>query len=92
MKIPKAFFLAGTKWTVEEVNNLSACGETHMNNAVIKLRKELAPQVKEQTFLHELMHAIYYTRGDTNDHDEKDVDSIAHFLHQYLVQVYGNQK
>lgn len=89
MKIPKSFNLAGTKWTVQEISNLSACGETHVHEALIKIKANMPKQSKEQTFLHELLHAIYYTRGDLGEHDEKEIDSTAHFLHQYLVQMYG---
>lgn len=91
MKIPKSFKLAATTWKVEEVSNLSACGETHMNEAVIKVRKEMNPEVKAQTFLHELLHAIWYTRGVNGEHNEQEIDSTAHFLHQYIVQVYGKE-
>jgi hypothetical protein len=40
-------------------------------------------EMKEQTFCHELVHAIKYMMGE-DDHDEKVVDIFATFLHQYL--------
>lgn len=82
--IPKKFELAGTTWKVLETEHLVNCGQCHVNEATIKLDKKLPTDVKEQSFLHELVHAILYTMGDNTEHDEKFVDAMAHMLHQYL--------
>lgn len=37
----------------------------------------------EHTFLHELIHALFYANG-LHGHDESFVDRMGGFLHQYL--------
>lgn len=64
--------------------NLGTCAA---HKAKIYLEKSLDRGVKEQTFCHELIHAILFSMGIT-EHDEKFVDGFATFLHQYLTQ-YG---
>lgn len=39
-------------------------------------------QMTQQTFFHELVHAILFTMGKTN-HDEEFTDAFGAFLHQY---------
>lgn len=84
MKIPKTFSMGGTTWKVEEVSRLDCCGITYRDEAVISLRKELPQQAKEQTFYHELFHVIKFTMGNLDAHDEKEVEAMAHMLHQFL--------
>ena len=84
MKIPKTFEMGGTTWKVEEVSHLDDCGITYRDEALIRLRKELPKQSKEQTFYHELFHVMKFTVGNLGDHDEKEVEAMAHMLHQFL--------
>ena len=86
MKIPKTFLLGGSKWTVEEVSKLDNCGLTLRDECSILIRKELPIQVREQTFCHELIHAIKYAMGD-QDHNEKEVEAMGHLLHQFFKTV-----
>lgn len=72
MKIPKSFMLAGTRWSVEETSGLNEMGHCDSENATIRLRKDLSPQVKAATFCHELQHAIRYTLG-LDEHNEQEV-------------------
>lgn len=85
MKIPKTFTLAGILWTVEETTGISEMGHCSAEEAVIRLRKGLTPQVKAATFCHELQHAIRYTLGQ-DEHNETEVDSQGNLLHQFLEQ------
>jgi hypothetical protein len=87
MFIPKKFKLGAVTWTVEEVvylpdNTMGLCNNL---DSSIKVLKSLKQEVKEQTFCHELIHALLYSTGRT-EHDEQLVDSLAVFLHQYLKQ------
>ncbi len=84
MKIPTQFSLGGTVWTVKQVEHLGNCGETHRDEALILLKKEMKPQAKMQTFLHELLHAMKYAIGDNATHDEQEVDAMATMLHQFM--------
>lgn len=85
MHIPKTFTLAGIRWTVEETNVISEMGHCSSEDAIIRLRKNLSPQVKAATFCHELQHAIRYTLGQ-DDHNEVEVDAQGNLLHQFLEQ------
>lgn len=84
MNIPKTFQLAGVSWTVEQVKGMEDLGLCERDKALIILRKDLPREQKELTFFHELFHAIKYTQGDGGPHDEKEIDSLAYMLHQFL--------
>lgn len=86
MSIPKSFQLAGLKWKVKENNHLVNMGECHSARGLIYLKPDpnYSAEVREQSFYHELVHAILYTMGDNGPHDEKFVDGFAFLLHQYM--------
>lgn len=87
MNIPKSFQLAGHTWKVNYNPLLINLGECHSNHASIQLRgpPQQGDAQVEQTFYHELTHAILYTMGDSGPHDEKFVDGFAYLLHQFMV-------
>lgn len=87
MRIPKTFVLGGTTWVVEQVETLPGCmGLCNNQEAKISILKSLPKNVKEQTFCHELGHAILFSMGKPGDqHDEVFVDGYGTFLHQYLI-------
>lgn len=84
--IPSSFDMGGCTWTVEEVDVLpGAMGCTDHSQFRVVLLKNLSPQSKFQTFLHELVHVIMFSMGKTSDtHDEQFVDGFATFFLQYL--------
>lgn len=85
MKIPKSFKLAGVTWKVVQQKDSYNLGLCERDKALITLRKNVGPiTTKEIALLHELVHAIKYTQGDFGPHDEKEVDALAHFLHQFM--------
>lgn len=84
MNLPKTFKLAGTTWRVLVVEHMQNSGETHVNDAIIKINNKLPPEGQMQTFLHQLLHAVQFTMGNLGDHDEKEIDATAHMLHQFL--------
>lgn len=85
--IPKKFKLGGVTWTVSEVPRIAGdnMGYCNMYDAQIQIVKHLKQDIKEQTFAHELVHALLFATGRM-EHDEQLVDSIGVFLHQYLKQ------
>ena len=84
MKIPLKFTLGGIDWKVTEENVLpTALGATSQQLAHVALLADLPKQVKEQTYCHELVHAILYSMGKP-EHYEVFVDAFATFLHQYF--------
>jgi hypothetical protein len=86
MNIPKKFKLGGVTWKVTEVDALSGnFGQCRQWDAEIDIVRSLKQDVKEQTFCHELVHAMMFSMGK-NNHDEEFVDGLALFLHQYMNQ------
>jgi hypothetical protein len=85
VKIPKAFTLAGVRWTVEETHAISDMGHCDSETATIRIRAGLTEQMKAATFCHELQHAIRYTLGH-DEHSEVEVDAQGNLLHQFLQQ------
>lgn len=86
MKIPKEFELAGITWKVLQ-DPLLRTEYGYCNQAesiiVLNTNKTINKQLLEQTFMHELVHAILFAMGHT-EHDEKFVDQFGGYLHQYL--------
>jgi len=87
MKIPKEFQLGGLTWVVKDGQTIEAMGFCQLDKGLIRLSEEIKGDVLEQTFCHELVHAIMFSMG-LRDHDEKFVDGFGTFLHQYL-KVHG---
>lgn len=89
--IPAQFDLGGITWTVTELDVIpGAMGACSNGDGAIVLLKSLAPEIKFQTFLHELNHAILFTMGKSADqHDEQFVDAHATFFLQYLKSAKG---
>jgi len=89
MRIPNSFILGGYKWQVKYFKQSErACdyfGRCWLEKLTIEIREDIPQELKEQTFLHELCHAIYYAQGKTTEqHDEREIDSFSMFLHQFL--------
>jgi len=87
MKIPKQFQLGGVTWAVKDEQTIEAMGFCQLDKGLIRLSEEIKGDMLEQTFCHELVHAIMFSMG-LRDHDEKFVDGFGTFLHQYL-KVHG---
>jgi hypothetical protein len=84
MRIPKSFELGGMEWKVVQIPDLAELGRCLRDVQTIQLKENEKPQTKQQTFCHELMHAIKYTLGEADDHDEKVVDLMGTMFHQFL--------
>ena len=80
--LPTSFTLAGFEWTVVLRADLSEYGRCDPTTQVIYIREGMNKQLTEQTFFHELVHAIMFSMGQTN-HDEVFTDAFGTFLHQY---------
>ena len=89
MQIPKKFNLAGLTITVETDNTMIAnkkiIGEARYNSQKITMDMEGAcREMTEQSFLHELVHWIFYVMGEDKLRcNERVVDLFAQFLYQY---------
>ena len=80
--LPTSFQLAGFEWTVKIVPDLSEYGRCDPTSQVIYVREGLNEQMTQQTFFHELVHAIMFSMGHTT-HDELFTDAFGSFLHQF---------
>lgn len=80
--IPTSFYLVGGLWTVKFVEDLSEYGKCDCATFTICLRSGMNKTFTEQTFAHELVHAIMFAMGHTQ-HDEVFVDAFGALLHQY---------
>ena len=80
--VATSFYLAGSKWHVSYLCNMEEMGKCDAEKQTIFIRMDMNKQSTEQTFYHELVHAIMFTMGKLN-HDEEFVDTFGAFLHQY---------
>lgn len=84
MIIPETFTLGGLTWKVKRMKSLKGkYGDCIIEKQTIRLLDTIPTELKEQTFCHELVHAIKFAMGE-DDHDEKHTDAFAMYLHQYL--------
>lgn len=87
LTIPKTFELAGRTWKVRRVKRIKdAYGKCRASRCIIELSDECSdgPELMH-TFLHELLHAVAYTRGDKKGFfDEYRIDSTSALLLQAL--------
>jgi len=91
MKIPSSLTLGAVTWKVIEIKySPDNQGHTDPRTATILIEKNDNKRVMEQTFVHELTHAIQFSAGKT-DHDEKSICGEATFWHQYLVEMYDKK-
>ena len=87
MNIPASFKLGGLTWKVVWRKRLKGkYGECVLEKQIIHILEGLPPELTEQTFLHELCHAIHYAMGK-NEHDEEFIDAFATMLHQALTSM-----
>lgn len=96
MTIPATIKIGGFQWTVEEndkvANEGGVYGSTHHTKQRIFLEPNETQQKKEQTFLHEVMHAIWdnsglskrYKRDKDGDIEEEIMHALSNGLYQVL--------
>jgi hypothetical protein len=98
MKIPKKIKIAGFVWTLEQstehkrdVTREGLCyGSTHHSTQKFFIDPDITRQKTEHTFLHEVLHAIWFHYGlsknksFTPDMEELVVDSLSNGLYQVL--------
>ena len=92
MKIPKSFKLLGREFKIEYSTTLNhdagRVGELDFKRGIITLHEPNGFSDKsyiEQTFCHELVHALFYSIAeDELAQNEKVVDALGGVLHQAL--------
>lgn len=87
--IPSKFSLGGRTWAVEFVDCIEddphTLGTTSIDDATIKLKRDISGELLQHTFYHELVHALCFTLGwDRLNKNEGKVDALGGLLYQYL--------
>ena len=80
--VPTSFYLVGCQWNVKFVDDLSEYGKCGCATQMIYIRSGMNKNYTEQTFFHELVHAIMFSMGHSQ-HDEVFIDAFGQLLHQY---------
>jgi len=87
--IPESFELFGVTVRVRRVpaNCLSdeGCGDYEKDKGLIRINEELQDDQQEQTFYHELLHALTDSLSIKMKH--KDIDRIGNLLHQAVTSM-----
>jgi predicted metal-dependent peptidase len=97
MNIPKRIKIGDKIFKVKLTDKLvlgdNFTGECLYQNLKIHVRPHLAKSVRESTFIHEILHAIYNNLGYL-DHDEKKIEELANALHGIIVdnpELFSNE-
>lgn len=88
MQIPKQFQIFGETYKIKQlvrVHKDDRWGEHEPTGNIIKIKKTLNQDQKEQAYFHEMIHCILtnLSYNDLNE-DEVFVDRVAKALHQIL--------
>lgn len=92
---PVTIKIGGFLWTIEEHLDVSregnVYGSTHPTSQKFFLEPNLSPQKKQQTILHEVMHAVWWQSGVDRMFEgpekHKKEEEIIHALSMGLYQV-----
>jgi DNA-directed RNA polymerase delta subunit len=76
MKIPKRLKIGAITYDIRISDKMKYAGIILRECNLIKIKKELSKQQREETFFHELVHAINW------EMDEKEVELFAQALYQ----------
>jgi hypothetical protein len=78
--------MGGFTWRVQRRKRLKGrYGDCNMATRTIQILDTLDQDLKEQTFLHELLHCVKFSMGiEQHNHNEVEIDAMAVFLHQYM--------
>lgn len=100
MELPKELKIGGFQWSVEEHKDVAhegnVFGSTHTQSQKFFIEPDLAIQKRDQTLLHEIMHAIWWQSGlgkIYNDKEHKEIEeNVVHGLSMGLYQVLKDNK
>lgn len=88
MIIPKKFKIFGETYKVKQllkVDKEGNWGEHDPSGNIIKIKKDLQEDQKEQAYLHEIVHCILtHLNYEKLNNNETFVDTFAKALHQIL--------
>ena len=91
MNIPNKIQIAGKTIDIvmEDMKDIDYCwGKTYFGTGKIGIAKNMSDEQKQITFIHELVHMIFETMGESELRDnEKIVHGLAELLYQVVKQI-----
>ncbi|WP_027725441.1 hypothetical protein [Tuberibacillus calidus] len=85
--IPEKVKVAGIEYDIKEVNGLTdkfnLLGQINYNIGIIELDDGISECRKEQTLVHEILHACFKEAG-YDEHDEDMINRVGIVLYQVL--------
>lgn len=92
MIIPEKLKIGGFEWSVQSHEDVSresdTFGSTHTATQKIFIEPNIPQQKKEQTLLHEILHAVWWQNGiERTTEDKKLEERVVHSLSMGLYQV-----
>jgi hypothetical protein len=86
----KQLKVGGAIYTVHEIDGLvrklNLYGNVDFSDCIIQIDSAMSEERKEQTIVHEVLHAILFEAGYApDDQDEDLVNRAANVLHQVIV-------
>ncbi|MBX9972125.1 ImmA/IrrE family metallo-endopeptidase [Cytobacillus firmus] len=85
--IPNKVKVGGIEYEIIQIEKMEEqfnhLGQILYTKGIIKVDKELAPDRKEQVFIHELLHACFYEAG-FEEQDEDMVNRLGIVLYQVI--------
>lgn len=87
MKIPKKLKIGNLTYSVryEEDEAFENCGKSSMVKGYIRLNNDMAPELQEETFFHEIVHQILTQKSFSDESkNEQLVDTLSGGLYQVL--------
>lgn len=97
MKIPNRIKVGGITYQIliepierSESGNL-LLGQTNNIDNTIRINSKSAPERQQQTFFHELMHAVAFESSNTELYDdERTIDSVGLMLYQVFMDNFSS--
>ena len=92
--VPDEFSLAGNTWHVRYVSKKQLKGEDgtyayglcNPEDYEILIHKRLGSVKRLQTFIHEAAHALLFTMGYLELHDEVKVEAVSQLVYQIITK------
>ncbi|MGN7402752.1 ImmA/IrrE family metallo-endopeptidase [Cytobacillus praedii] len=85
--IPNKVKVAGVKYVIKEIENMeiefNQLGQILYTKGIIKIDDGMSLERKEQVFVHELLHGIFYEAG-FEEQDEDMINRVGIVLYQVL--------
>lgn len=83
MDLPNRVKVAGVHYDIEPLDDDENHGTCSFDNLTIRVDPNLKEDKRQQVFVHELLHAIFWEAG-YREQDEEMIERVGRVLHQVL--------